>query len=1023
MKCIFTCDITGLLKFRSLLTRSWPMAAFFLVFGIPASNAQNTLVGLTSNGGPEGKGVAFSISTSGNNYSVIQSFADWGKNPTADLVAGDDGNLYGTTSSGGTYGFGTIFRMAPTGAITILKQFDYTNDGGYPYGELTKATDGNFYGVTSGGGTNSYGTIFKITPDGIFTVLKHLNIATDGSNPRGRMVQASDGNFYGMTYGGGAKGFGTIFKITSTGVFTTIHSLDKTTEGSNSYSGLTLGKDGNLYGATYYGGSFDYGTVFKCTTTGTLTVLRHLNAPTDGGNCQSELLQASDNNFYGVCYNGGAGGSGTIFKVTSTGTFTVLRSLTWTTDGSNPLGNLYQHTDGFLYGTNTGAGANGDGVFFKISTTGTGYTVLHSFNEATEGAVPKSGVVKGKDGNLYGTTSTGGTFTWGTTYKITTTGVLTSLAQFHGAALGNTPFESLIKGNDSAYYGTNNSGGTYSQGTVFKICGGKTTVLHSFNRATDGGTPEGSLVLASNGAFYGMTTGGGSKSYGTIFKITSTGSFSVVHNFEGTTEGGTAKGSLIQATDGFLYGMTSSGGANGAGAIFKMSLTGTFTVIHSFVYATEGGSPEGSLVQASDGNFYGIATNGGKIFQVTPAGVYTVLRTLVSNTDGSAPVGSLVQGSDGKLYGTASYGGSFGTGTIFSITTTGTFKTLKHINGTIDGKTPKGNLVQAADGNFYGMTNLGGTYGGGTLFKITPAGSYTVLKHFKMDVDGGNALGSLIIAPVNNLAANPQSITTNEDTQKPITLTGSGGGTLSFNIVTPPAKGKITGSGANRTYTPNANYSGKDSFTYSVSVGCITSTPAKVAITVTAVADTPVLAPIGNKSVVRNGTLTFTATATDADKGQQVTYSLIGAPAGASINATSGAFTWTPATTGNFTFKVRATDNSTQKLFDEEHITVSVTAALNIAIAKDRQYVTAKKTKATIYPNPVVDRFYISLQSPAEMVTLTIIDMKGVVISSNKYWLSGKSRIEGDASRLASGTYIAEIEIGASKQTFKFIKK
>jgi hypothetical protein len=171
----------------------------------------------------------------------------------------------------------------------------------------------------------------------------------------------------------------------------------------------------------------------------------------------------------------------------------------------------------------------------------------------------------------------------------------------------------------------------------------------------------------------------------------------------------------------------------------------------------------------------------------------------------------------------------------------------------------------------------------------------------------------------------PQSITTAEDVSKKITLTGSGGSPLTFAVVTNPKHGKVSGAGAIKTYKPKANYSGKDSFTFVVSVGCLSSGPATVKITVTPVADTPVLAPIGNKSVVKNTTLTFTAMATDADKGETISFSLIGAPAGAAINKTSGVFTWTPSTAGSFTFKVRATDNSPLALYDEEQIKVTVT--------------------------------------------------------------------------------------------------
>lgn len=1011
-------------KYRTLTRSAFTLLIMF-VFAAFAfeSKAQNVLVGLTSNGGPQGKGTVFSINTAGGNYSIIESFTDWGKGPLSDLLKGTDGTFYGTTSSGGTYGYGSIYKMTPAGIITILKQFDYTNDGGYPNGELTYGNDGYYYGMTSAGGINTYGTIYKINTAGVFTVLKHFNITPDGSNPRGHLVLANDGNFYGMTYGGGANAAGTIFRITPGGVFTTIHSFNKTTEGGNSYSSLTLGKDGYLYGVTYGGGTYNYGTIFKCTTTGTLTVLRHLNGPTDGSSGQSDLIQATDGNFYGTCSSGGPNGSGTIFKITPSGVFTVLRSLVWTTDGSNPLGSLYQNTDGFLYGTTSGAGANQAGVFFKISTGGA-YTVLHSFAPDKEGSTPKTGVVKGNDGNFYGTTSTGGTYSYGTTYKITATGATTPLVQFHGATLGNAPLESLIKGRDSAYYGMTSSGGDYGSGTIFKICGGVTTVLHSFNKNIDGGIPKGSLVQASNGLFYGMTSEGGPKAYGTIFKVSSAGVFTVVHNFDGPTEGGFCQGSLIQATNNFLYGMTTSGGVNGTGCIFKMSLAGVFSVVHSFVSATEGANPEGNLIQATDGNFYGITTNSARIFKMTTAGVVSIVHTFIGNSDGSSPTGSLVQGKDGKLYGTASYGGSFGYGTIFSVTTSGTFKTLKHINGTTDGKTPKGNLVQASNGFFYGMTSLGGSHGDGTLFKISAAGVYSVLRNFNMDVDGGTPYGSLIVAPVNNLIADSISVTTKEDTKTTITLSGSGGSPLSFLIYTSPKHGKLTGATATRTFTPTANYSGKDSFSYTAKKGCIASAPATVRITMTPTADTPVLASIGNKTIAKNNTLSFTAIATDADKGQKITYSIIGAPAGASINATTGVFTWTPTTVSNYTFTVRATDNSGLKLYDEEKITVSVTNTLTAMAAQDQeQIVTDQNPKATLYPNPAVDKIFITLQSAEEKVVVRIIDMKGSVVSTNTYTLSGKTRIETDVTQLSRGIYLAEIETSQGKQSLKFIKK
>lgn len=999
------------------------LASMLCLLSFTKATAQDVLAGITSTGGKEGRGTVFSIKTNGTGFSVVEGFADWGKTPNGDLYKDSNGSFYGMTNLGGTYTQGTIFKMTPAGVVTILRHLNSVTDGGNPHGELIKGTDGNFYGLTSAGGANTYGTIFKMSPDGsTFTVLRHFSYASDGTNPRGHLVQAGDGNFYGITTAGGANGVGTIFKITPSGTFSVLRHLNKTTDGGSSYGSLTLGNDGNLYGITNSGGTYNYGTIFKITTAGTYTVLKHLNGPTDGGYSQTDLIQGKDGNFYGTCYSYGTYGNGTIFKITTAGVYTVLRHLSSGNDGGYPYGGLYQNTDGVLYGLNRTGGSGGSGTAYKITTAGA-YTVLHSFTGATEGNTPNGSFVKGNDGNLYAMLSAGGSHGAGTAIKMTTAGAVTTLVNFNGAAQGNAPMESLVKGRDSAYYGTASSGGAYGYGTIFKICGGTTTVLKSFNKSVDGGIPLGSLIQATDGNFYGMTSEGGTNGgYGTIFKITPAGVYTVIRHLTSSTDGGSPNGSLIQATDGFLYGMARNGGTNAGGTIFKISTTGaSFTVLRHLAYATDGSNPEGDLVQGSDGNFYGMTTTNGKIFKITPTGTFTVLRTFVTSTDGSTPFGSLVKGNDGKFYGMTTSGGTYGYGTIFSITTTGTFKAIKHFNPTPDGKIPKGNLLTGKDGNFYGMTSAGGANNVGTIFKVTPAGTYTILRHLTMATDGGNPFGGLIYAPVNNLVANTQSLTTKEDTKLALTLSGSGGSPLTYKITTNPKKGKLSGTGANRTYTPNANAVGKDSFYFSVNVGCMASLPAIVRITITGVADTPVLAAIGNKSIVKNSTLTFTATATDADANTKFTYSLIGAPAGASINATSGAFTWTPATAGSYGFKVRVTDNSALKLYDEESITVTVTNTFAITATDEEK--ASSKIDAAIYPNPVHDRCYITLSTPAEEITVRIVDVNGKVLSTNNYHASGKNRIEIDAAQLSRGIYFAQLQTTEGSVSLRFIKQ
>ncbi|MGZ8524753.1 MAG: choice-of-anchor tandem repeat GloVer-containing protein, partial [Chitinophagaceae bacterium] len=248
---------------ESRLKRILILSAFScLLLASQFSSAQETLAGLTSNGGPEGKGTAFTIKTNGTGFAIAKGFADWGKSPTGGLIQGADGSYYGMTNGGGTFNnYGTIFKITSAGVLTVLRQLNFTTDGGYPYGDLTLGADGNFYGLTSAGGTNSYGTIFKITPTGIFTVLRHFGYATDGANPQGTMVLAADGNFYGITRRGGSTGYGTIFKLTPAGVYTVIKTLNGTTDGGYCYGSLAKASDGNFYGITYQGGTSVYGTI------------------------------------------------------------------------------------------------------------------------------------------------------------------------------------------------------------------------------------------------------------------------------------------------------------------------------------------------------------------------------------------------------------------------------------------------------------------------------------------------------------------------------------------------------------------------------------------------------------------------------------------------------------------------------------------------------------------------------------------------------------------------------------------
>ena len=387
--------------------------------------------------------------------------------PHAGLVQGTDGNFYGTTTSYGANGDGTVFKITPSGTLITLHSFAGA-DGENSMAELMQGFDGNFYGTTFDGGANDdpscvfggyvgCGTVFKITPGGSLSTLYNFCSQAhcfDGSNPDASLVQGSDGNLYGTTSGGGTSCCGTVFKITPDGTLATLYSfcsLQNCADGEFPRS-LVRGTDGNFYGTTNAGGTSNNcqspsngcGTVFKITPQGMLTTL-HSFDDTDGCYPQAGLVQGTDGNFYGTTSQGGiggycgiTGGSGTIFKITAGGILTTLYSFCSKAncaDGMLPYGALVQATDGNFYGTTNGGGdgnCGGCGTVFTI-TPGGALTTLHSFcslANCADGVLPYGTLVQATDGTFHGTTyEGGGTHDAGTVFNLDV-GIVLSPVQF-----------------------------------------------------------------------------------------------------------------------------------------------------------------------------------------------------------------------------------------------------------------------------------------------------------------------------------------------------------------------------------------------------------------------------------------------------------------------------------------------------------------------------------------------------------------------------------------------------------------
>ncbi len=434
-----------------------------------SSNANGSVVTFSTASGVDG---SFSPAT----CTVASGSCSVSYVPTGALAAATySGGFTASFSATGSYvsaaaASNLTVTTPPAYTFSILDSFtgkSGVHPGTGPSGSLVQGRDGNFYGMSYSGGSSNYGTIFKVTPSGAFTLLHAFSQKiSDGANPSGSLVQGSDGNFYGMTtFGGSSSEYGSIFKITPAGTFKTIHAFAGT-DGQYPFDNLVQGSDGNFYGLTDEGGTAYAGTAFQITPSGTLTTLHSFAVSTSNGTYPyGTLVQGSDGNFYGTTEQGGITYGGTFFSLSSSGVFTLLQSL-----GGYPVGSLVQGSNGNFYGMTSSGGSSGDGTFFMVTSSGT-VTVLHSFAGGTsDGAYPDGSLILGSDGNFYGMTSAGGSAGTGTVFQATSSGTVALLHTFVGGASdGASPEGSLVQGGDGNFYGMTFSGGSSGKGVIFKF--------------------------------------------------------------------------------------------------------------------------------------------------------------------------------------------------------------------------------------------------------------------------------------------------------------------------------------------------------------------------------------------------------------------------------------------------------------------------------------------------------------------------------------------------------------------------
>lgn len=747
---------------RSIAT----LAVLVLIFALAATQqmfAQSSqLWGVTSSGG-NGGGVIFHTNGQGKNYTVAWSFLENpGANPgTTRLCQATDGKLYGMTWAGGAQNFGVIFRLDPSSnGYERLFDFNGLQSGMNPEGSLIQATDGKLYGLASSGGANLVGTMFRFDPaNQTFSKILNFDGPQYGRQPQGSLMQASNGKLYGLTAYGGAYDSGCLFSWDpSTQAFVKLHDFSSTS-GSIPWGSLIQAANGKLYGLTSYGGTYGFGTLFSFDpATGQHSKLFDFNGPglsSNGAYPYGDLLEFNTGKLYGMTSGGGSSNAGLIFEYDiNSSSFTKKKDFTYS-NGGLPNGSLMKATNGKVYGLTQSGGTNNAGILFEYVPSTNTLTTLHNFSSLLSGSQPWGTPFQASNGKLYGMTNTGGNG-YGTifSYDISASS-LQKLLDFYGKLNGETPKGKLVLASDGKLYGTTQYGGSGGSGTIFSFDPVAKTLSKLLDlNSTTGDTPVGGLVQGNDGKLYGLSFRGGYYGKGTLYRFDpGTGQLSVRVSFTGTN-GANPSGRLVQASNGKFYGLTSAGGTYGYGTLFVYdNQASTFTKLVDFDGTSKGRQPLGSLIQATNGKLYGLTYQGGQnsvgvMFSYDPAtSTFTKLYDFTGTTisgGGALPSGELCQSSDGKLYGFTYQGGTSNEGTIFSydISTSG-FTKLYDLSASTSGKLPPAGLTEASNGKLYGLTYEGGSSNLGTLIEFDRTSGLLTKRKDLSGKDGASPLCTL----------------------------------------------------------------------------------------------------------------------------------------------------------------------------------------------------------------------------------------------------------------------------------------
>ena len=712
------------------------LLSLILVFSL-TSYSQPKLLGNTMNGGNQ-FGLIFKYTAGATQFDDTYRLTGIaGMSPGAITQIGN--YIYGCTRSGGAFGLGTIYKYEPlTNVYTVLHDF-VDSTGSQSSTQLLLASNGKLYGTSGTGGPLFGGVIFEFDlSTNTYQKLAYFGSVINGGNPSDYLIQASNGKLYGTTYQGISNFNGTLFEFDiATNTITTLHNFTPNT-GNNPGGKLFETQAGKLVGLTFSGGGALGGVIYEYDlNTNTYTKKTDFTTTT-GTNPTGSFTALNATTLLGTCSTGGTG-AGTLFEY-NIATNTLTKKFDFIqAQGSRPMGNLTLASNGKYYGGFENGGASNAGGIFEYTYATNSCIYKHSFT-ASEATSPRFPFVEFNSGKLMGINTTAGPFLGGVLFEYDfTNNTLTKKLDFQSSD-GSKFTGPLTLAANGKYYSGTLQGGINNAGVIFEY----DYATNSYTKKIDlssvtGISSSGSLVHAPNGKLYGTTSDGGVSFQGTLFEYDYTTNTCTKKVDFNSLNGAAPLGSMMLASDGFMYGITSDGGTQNIGVLYQYDYVNNIIVNKFEFNNTSGHSPKGSLMQASNGKLYGMTNLGGTndygtLFSYNlNTSTVTKIHDFGNNGTGTNPEGSLLEISPGILLGMTRNGGN-GSGTIFEYNFTTGVVTNKYDLILTEGSEPLGTLFKASNGKIFGMTAAGGQYYTGTIFEYDPVSNiYTK----KMDLDMG----------------------------------------------------------------------------------------------------------------------------------------------------------------------------------------------------------------------------------------------------------------------------------------------